>query len=101
MKFSKEYLDSYADKLLENQEKFKAFEALAKKQDHAFQIKKCLEKVEAEYTFWEKKDTESKQARLKDLEKDLTFLKRVNSLEVLTPPQKQHIQLLTTKYALD
>jgi hypothetical protein len=94
VKFFNKHLgvNKIADKLVGRLEQFEKLKEIANRKNYPYKIKLLEEKIEEQYTFWEKKDHSQ---RLLDLEKDLIFIR---SQKQECSIDKQRVDLLMEKY---
>lgn len=99
MKFSSSYLTKVADKLLGRHEQAQALKRIAQRKDWKITVKKCHDKISEEYKFWlMKADTAGRNARLKDLTKDVAFIKALELRESITSDELAKLRQVATKY---
>lgn len=94
MPSNRKSLESVADKLLRDYEKFSRLKELGNRNHYPTKLKKLEERLISEINFWSKKNP---SPMLEDLKKDLTFVEKQKEVPFL---DKERIDLLTNKYSI-
>ena len=95
------FLDKLAGRWLKKQSTFDALKKIGERSDWKSQVKKCHEKLSAEYKFWITKSTgPGKRARLEDLSADINFIKKLESKESIAPIEQRKLKELVQKYGI-
>ena len=102
MRLPNTYLNRLADKLLSKQGQAQALKKIAQRKDWKAQVKKCHDRVTTEYKFWlSKAENLGKNAKLKDLTKDIAFIKSIESKDSISSAEHTRLQEIINKYNIN
>ena len=95
------FLDRLAGGWLKKQDTFNALKKIGERGNWKAQVKKCHDKLSAEYKFWVTKTTSpGKRARVEDLSADIAFIKKLEQKETITAAEQNRLKELVQKYGI-
>ena len=101
MNLKSKFLDGLAGKWLKKHDQFDALKKISQRGDWKAMAKKCHDKLSSEYKFWiMKADTAGRNARLKDITKDVAFVNSIESKEDISSQELSRLKELIEKYGL-
>ena len=102
MRLPSKYLNKLADKMLNKQDQAQALRKIAQRRDWKSMITKCHDKITAEYKFWlVKADNQGRNTRLKDLTKDIAFIKSIENKEAINETELSRLKEIANKYNIN
>jgi hypothetical protein len=102
MKFKSLFLDSVASKWIKKKDQADALKAIGNRVDWKMGAIKCQNKITVEYKFWVMKDqSDVREARLRDLTKDVAFMNSIENKQNLTVEELYKLQQLKFKYGVE
>lgn len=101
MNLKSKFLDSLAGKWLKKHDQFEALKKISQRGDWKVMAKKCHDKLSIEYKFWiMKADTVGRNAKLKDITKDVAFVNSIESKQDISSQELSRLKELVEKYGL-
>lgn len=101
MKLPSNYLNKFTSDILRKKEQADAFKKLAQRGDWRDMVKRCHTKLTDEYRFWiVKPGSTVREAKLTDLNKDITFIKGIESRLKIDETQLKRLKDMIHKYNL-
>jgi hypothetical protein len=102
MNFKSKVLDNIAGKWLKKQDQAIALKRIGDRLDWKATATKCHHKLSIEYKFWiVKDDSNTRDAKLKDMGKDIAFMNTIENKETITPEQLYKLQQVKMKYGIE
>ena len=102
MDIRSKFLDGLATKWLSRHEQIDNLKKIAQKKDWKVSVEKCHDRITEQYKFWVRKsDSIERERRLRDLEKDVKFIKSIQGRGEITGTEKERLHLLVNKYGIE
>lgn len=102
MNFKGKFLDNLAGKWLKKQDQFQALKKIGERSDWKAMVRKCHDKLSAEYKFWiMKADSEGRNMRLKDMTKDVAFINSIEGKESISNEEFTKLKQIKSKYGIE